>query len=89
MSDDLGGAGFTEIRASESDVARTRRLTDEARVMLEGREARARAEAWARSVPGTPYGVTEAVLVVHNKNATPAPLDQRVLARMNSNGGNK
>ena len=45
--------------SEETDEARMARLTNEARVMLEGRESRARADAWARSVKGTAYGGTE------------------------------
>jgi hypothetical protein len=51
----------------ESDDARMARLTNEARVMLEGRESRARADAWARSVKGMAYGGTEPVLAKEAK----------------------
>ena len=45
---------------TESDRLRAQEHA-ETLVMLEGREARQRADAWERSVKGTAYGVTEPV----------------------------
>ena len=48
----------------------------------EAEAARIRADAWARSVPGTPYGVTEPVLEKPRSGKPPEPLDQRRLAQI-------
>lgn len=49
---------------------------------IQGEEAEARAQAWALSPPGTPYGGTEAVPAAPRSGAVPLALDQRVIARM-------
>ena len=51
---------------TESDRLRTSEHA-ETLVILEGRAARERADAWERSVKGTPYGVTEPVLAKEAK----------------------
>lgn len=45
-----------------------------------------RADAWARSVVGTPYGVLEPVTAVARSGRAPDPLDQRVMARLLGTG---
>jgi hypothetical protein len=61
----------------KSDDGRLRSAEDE-RAIREGREAEARALAWARSPAGTPYGGTGAVRYGREKEA---PNERRRLAR--------
>lgn len=58
-------------------------------VMVEGREAWARADAWARSVAGTPYGGTEPVRSTERSGGAPEPLDRRVMAKLLEKGSGR
>jgi hypothetical protein len=66
---------------TESDKARLNQH-NETRVMVEGRAAFARADAWARSAKGTPYGGANPVAEVKDQSLAPEPLDPRVMARL-------
>jgi hypothetical protein len=48
---------------------------------IEARAAYKRADAWARSAKGTPYGVTEPVRVTEPIGKPPAPLDPKAMAK--------
>jgi hypothetical protein len=52
----------------------------------EAESAYLRAAAWAKSVKGTPYGVTTPVLAIEPTGKPPAPLDPRVMAELLNRG---
>jgi hypothetical protein len=52
-------------------------------------ESAKRADAWARSVAGTPYGGTEPVRSTERSGGAPEPLDRRVMAKLLEKGSGR